>query len=161
LPSCANMVMSDNVALPLAGHGGHVGGQKTMVTSSVGQRILMIGQSTPLMEGVSDLLQVVGYPVEVSTTWTEAEYAMHHTPPDLVIVDLSIAATDYYQLAEQIHGLPHWSEVPILFVSFSGDDHIRELQWLSQRNGDGRLYFYAHTLLAMDGLLEKVRVCLS
>jgi CheY-like chemotaxis protein len=153
--------MSDKAVWPLAGQGGYVGGQKIMVMGSVGQRILVIGQSTPLMEGVSDLLQVAGYPVDVSTTWTEAEYAMHDTPPDLVIVDLSIAASDVYQLAEQIRSLPHGSDVPILFVSFSGDDHIRELQWLSQRNGDRRLYFYAHTLLGMDGLLEKVRVCLS
>jgi len=132
-----------------------------MVMVDEGQRILVIGRSTPLMEGVSDLLQVVGYPVDVSTTWTEAEYAMGHTPPDLVIVDLSIAASDVYQLAQQVRSLPHGSQVPILFVSFSGDDHIRELQYLSQRNGDRRLYFYANTLLGMDGLLEKVRACLS
>lgn len=125
------------------------------------QRILVIGRSTPLMEGVSDLLQVVGYPVDVSSTWTETEYAMYDTPPDLVIVDLSSAASDVYLLAEQIRGMPHWSEVPILFVSFSGDDRIRELQYRNQRNGEKRLHFYAHTLLSMDGLLETVRASLG
>jgi len=113
------------------------------------------------MEGVSDLLQVVGYPVDVSSTWAETEYVMDATPPNLVIVDLSTAASDVFRLAEQIRGRPHWSSVPILFISFSGDDRIRDLQRRKQRNGDKRLYFYEHTLLSMDELLEKVKVCMD
>ena len=125
------------------------------------QRILVIGRSTPLMEGVSDLLQVVGYPVDVSTTWAETQYAMYDAPPDLVIVDPSSAASDVYRMAEQIRGMPHWTDVPILFVSFSGDDRIRELQHRNQKNGEKGLHFYAHTLLGMDGLLETVRASLA
>jgi DNA-binding response OmpR family regulator len=132
-----------------------------MATGEKGNRILVIGRNTPLMEGVSDLLQVVGYPVDVSSTWTETEYAMYDSPPDLVIIDLSIAAPDGYRLAEKIRSIPHWSEVPILLVSFSGDDRIRELQRRNQKNGDKKVYFYAHTLLSMDGLLEEVRTCLA
>jgi CheY-like chemotaxis protein len=136
-------------------------GQETMTTGDKEKRILVIGRNTPLMEGVSDLLQVVGYPVEASSTWTETEYAMHDNPPDLVIIDLSIAAPDSYQLAEEIRSIPHWSEVPILLISFSGEDRIRELQRRNQRNGDKKVHFYAHTLLSMDGLLEEVRTCLA
>lgn len=132
-----------------------------MATGEKGNRILVIGRNTPLMEGVSDLLQVVGYPVDVSSTWTETEYAMYDSPPDLVIIDLSIAAPDGYRLAEKIRSIPHWSEVPLLLVSFSGDDRIRELQRRNQKNGDKKVYFYAHTLLSMDGLLEEVRTCLA
>ena len=124
------------------------------------QRILMIGRNTPLMEGVHDLLQVVGYPVEMSLSWAETEYVMYDTPPNLVIVDLSSAAPDVYRVAEQIHSTPHWSGVPILFISFSGDDRIRDLQRRAHKNSDGKLYFYAHTLLSMDGLLEKVKTCM-
>jgi DNA-binding response OmpR family regulator len=120
-------------------------------------RVLVIGRSMPLIQGVADLLQVVGYPVDVSRSWAETESAMYDRPPGLVIVDLSTAADDVYRSAEQIHGLPHWSDVPILFLSFSGDDRIRVLQ--SQRNGDRRVYFYAHSLLGMDRLLETVHTC--
>ena len=125
------------------------------------QRILMIGRQSPLMEGVYDLLQVVGYPVRVSSTWAETEYAMYDAPPRLVIVDLSSAAPDVYRVAEQIHSRPHWSKVPILFLSFSGDDRIRELQRHARKNNSGKLYFYAHTLLGMDELLEKVGNCMD
>lgn len=126
-----------------------------------GQWILVIGRSSPLVEGVYDLLQVVGYRVDMSSSWAETEYAMYVTPPNLVIVDLSSTAPDVYRLTEQIRSTPHWSEVPILFVSFSGDDRIRDLQRHSHKNGDKRLHFYAHTLLSMDELLEKVKVCMA
>ncbi len=136
-------------------------GQVTMSKGNNRERILVIGTSSPLMEGVSDLLQVVGYPVDVSTTWAETEYAMYDAPPDLVIVDLSNAVYDVYRLAEQIRGTPDWTEVPILFLSFSGDDRIREIQHRNQKNGEKGLHFYAHTLLGMDGLLETVRASLT
>lgn len=121
----------------------------------------MIGSHTPLMEGVSDLLQVDGYPVDLSSTLAETEYALNGSLPDLVLVDLSSAAPELDRLAEQIRQVPQWSNVPILYVSFSGDDRIRELQRRHQGNGDKRLHFYAHTLLSMDRLMDQVRTCLA
>lgn len=121
----------------------------------------MIGGMTPLVEGVYDLLQVVGYPVEVSSSWMGIEYTMSNPPPSLVIVDLSSTPLNIDQMEEQIHSIPLWSHVPILFISFSGDDRIWSLQQRARRNGDGRLHFYAHTLLGMDGLLDKIKMCLA
>jgi CheY-like chemotaxis protein len=139
-------------------------GERETMAIGVGsetKRILMIGSHTPLMEGVSDLLQVDGYPVDVSSTLAETEYALNGSLPDLVLVDLSSAAPDIDRLAEQIRQVPQWSNVPILYLSFSGDDRIRELQRRHQNNGDKRLHFYAHTLLSMDRLMDQVRTCLA
>jgi CheY-like chemotaxis protein len=124
------------------------------------RRILVLGQRSPLLEGVSDLLQLVGYQVETSSNWAETEYTMGVWPPNLVIVDMSDSASDTYRLSEQICNTPRWSKVPLLFVSFSGDDRIRELQQRSHNN-NGRVHFYAHTLLGMDGLLDEVQDCLA
>jgi DNA-binding response OmpR family regulator len=124
------------------------------------QHILVLGSSTPLLEGVADLLQVAGYHVETSSSWAETEYALHITPPSLVVVDLSSAAPDAYRLAQQIRSVPRWVQVPILFVSFSGDDCIRSLQRRSNNGNGGPIHFYAHTLLSMEGLLDKVKACL-
>jgi PleD family two-component response regulator len=132
----------------------------TRTRSNRRQRILVIGNNTPLLEGVADLLQLTGYQVDLSSNWAETEYAMHVTPPDLTIVDLSNSAADIYRLSEQIHSTPRWTKVPILFISFSGDDRIRDLQRHSLKSNNGRLEFYAHTLLSMNGLLEKVKACL-
>jgi len=128
-----------------------------------GHHILVIGSSSPLLEGVADLLLLAGYRVETSSTWAETEYAMVITPPNLVIVDLSSAASDAYQLSEQLRRMPRWAEVPILFISFSGDDSIRSLQILrtNRKGSSGPVHYYAHTLLSMEGLLHKVKTCLS
>jgi PleD family two-component response regulator len=131
------------------------------MTDRADERILIIGRSIPLIEGVADLLQVVGYPVELSSGWADATYVSQDMPPNLIIVDLSFAAPDVYRLAEDIRSAPGWSDVPLLFLSFSGDDRIRDLQRRTRKNGDKRLHFYTHTLLSMDELLETVRICLS
>ncbi len=133
----------------------------TAGTGGERKRILVIGSRTPLMEGVSDLLQMDGYPVDLSTTLAETEYALNGTMPDLVLVDLSDAAADVDRLAERVRAVPQWSDVPILYVSFSGDDRIRDLQRHHRRNGERRLHFYAHTLLGMERLVEQVRICLT
>jgi DNA-binding response OmpR family regulator len=126
-----------------------------------GHQILVIGQSSPLLEGVADLLQLAGYRVETSSSWAETEYALHTTPPNLVIIDLSGAASDAYRLSEQLRKASPWVDVPILFISFSGDDCIRNLQRKNRKGANGPMHFYAHTLLSMNGLLEEVRTCLS
>ena len=125
------------------------------------KRILVVGSSPALMEGVSDLLQMDGYPVDVSTTPAEMQYALNGTLPDLVLVDISSSAPDMDRLIEQIRMVPQWLDVPILYVSFSGDDRIRELRRRQQSSGDKRSHFYAHTLLGMDRLMDQVRTCLA
>ena len=133
------------------------------VMKTNGHHILVIGSSSPLLEGVADLLQLAGYRVETSSSWAETEYAIVVAPPHLVIVDLSSAASDVYQLSEQLRRMPRWAQVPILFISFSGDDTIRNLQLLrkSRRGNSGPVHYYAHTLLGIEGLLNEVKTCLS
>jgi CheY-like chemotaxis protein len=135
--------------------------QKTRVVSTGGQRILVIGQISSLLEGVVDLLQLAGYQVEMSSSWAETSYALHVAPPNLAIVDLSSFATDAVRVSEQIRSTPLWADVPILFISFSGDDRIRDLQRRTRNNNDGRVEFYAHTVLSIDGLLDKVGACIA
>ena len=136
-------------------------GRKTEAMSKSGQQILVIGKSTPLLEGVADLLLLAGYHVDTTSSWAETEYTLHVTPPHLAIVDLSSAPTDAFQVSEQIRSRPRWSTVPILFISFSGDDRIWDLQRRSRKKNDNHVDFYAHTLLSVDGLLAKVEACLS
>jgi DNA-binding response OmpR family regulator len=126
-----------------------------------GQQILVIGEKSPLLEGVVDLLQLAGYHAEASSTWAEIQHSLSVSPPNLAIVDLSNSPTDAVRLSQQIRRFPPWMDVPILFVSFSGDDRIRDLQRWTRKSNDKRLQFYAHTVLSMDGLLAKVGACLA
>ena len=140
---------------------GATAGERYQVMNNGRPRILVLGQTSPVVEGISDLLQLVGYQVQLSSSWAETQYALSITPPHLVIVDLSDSTPEAYRLSEQIRNTSSWSDVPLLFISFSGDERIRELQRRSGDNSDGRLHFYAHTLLGIDGLLQEVQACLS
>jgi response regulator RpfG family c-di-GMP phosphodiesterase len=135
--------------------------QEAKVVSTGQERILVIGQASPLLEGVVDLLQLADYQVEMSSSLAETSYALHVAPPNLAIVDLSGFATDAVRISEQIRSTPRWDEVPILFISFSGDDRIRDLQGRTNNNHNGRVEFYAHTVLSIDGLLNKVGACMA
>ncbi len=125
------------------------------------RRILVIGQSSSIVEGVADLLRLVGYNVDMSSSWVGSDHPLRAVAPNLVIVDLSSSASDGQRISEQIRKIPHWANVPFLFVSFSGDDQIRELQRKSRNGENGHTHYYAHTLLGMDGLLEEVQACLN
>ena len=85
-------------------------GQATAVMSNGTKRIQVIGRSSPLLEGVADLLQLAGYHVDLSSSWAETEYTMQVRPPHLVIVDLSSAALDAVGVAEQIRTARFWSD---------------------------------------------------
>lgn len=122
------------------------------------QRIMVFGSPTPLVEGVSDLLQVEGYQVEVASDWLEADQRAEASLPNLIIVDLSDPLRVSLRLIEQVQCLPHWAGVPILFVSFSGGEQVRELQRQTRNtHWKNRLHFYIHTLLSMDGFLSQVQ----
>jgi DNA-binding response OmpR family regulator len=123
------------------------------------RKILMIGGSSPLLEGVSDLLQLAGYEVDTSSTWAETRDVLSVSPPNLAIVDVSCSTLDLVRLYEQIDYLSRRADAPILVISFSGDDQIRELRRKS-RDRNGKIQFYTQTLLGVDGLVDKVKACM-
>jgi PleD family two-component response regulator len=123
------------------------------------RRILVLGQSSPLLEGVCDLLQLAGYQVDIATSWDETP-SIPEPPPNLVVVDLSHPGTEFYHPPEQIRSIPRWSHVPLLYVSFSGDERIRELR-RHDGNNDELIHFYAYPLLGMNGLLRAIQTCMD
>jgi response regulator RpfG family c-di-GMP phosphodiesterase len=138
-----------------------VEGERPRGMSNDERRILVLGEHSPLVEGVSDLLQLDGYQVATSSDWSETGHAEDASPPSLVIVDLSTSTSMAFDLPERIHSAPRWAKVPLLLIGFPDDARISEIQRRSRSIGDRRLYFYSHTLLSMDGLLEKVQDCLA
>jgi DNA-binding response OmpR family regulator len=125
-----------------------------------GRRILMIGGSSPLLEGVSDLLQLAGHQVATSSTWAEVRDALSGEPPHLAIIDVSSSVFDTVRLYEQIDYLAQCASAPILVISFSDDDRIRALRRRS-RDRNGNIQFYSQTLLGVDGLVDKVEACIA
>lgn len=126
-----------------------------------GQRILVVGGPSPLLEGVADLLQIAGYRVESLATWAEAEQALNGSPPQLTIVDPSALAADPLGLSFSIAKASDGTGVPVLCVGFPDDARIGELRRHSRLGNGHRLRFFPHTVLGMNGLLEAVEDCLA
>jgi CheY-like chemotaxis protein len=127
--------------------------------ASGSQKIVVIGNPSPLLEGVADLLQLAGYDVALSAGGPDAADVGGAPPPDLAILDLS-EWLDSLELPQQILSMAPAPEVPILLLSFSGDDRIWHLQHVEGEGKSGRVEIYAHSLLGPNGLLDKVKGCL-
>jgi DNA-binding response OmpR family regulator len=126
-----------------------------------GRHILLIGNRSPLFDGVYDLLQLAGYHVDISSTWAESETGINGDRPNLAIVDVSSLGPAGRFLSERIGRAAEHEQVPILVVGFDGDQVMLDLQRDAGGNGDSRLQFYTHTLLGMTGLLDRVSACLT
>jgi hypothetical protein len=133
----------------------------TEMTSRNRQRIVVIGGDGPLLEGVSDLLQLAGYEVRTASSWDlpASLPPSASTPPNLAILDISSSVSDNKKLSGLLASMSERFVAQILVVSFAGDDRIRELERLTQNHQNGRLHFYAHSLLGAEGLLAKVDSC--
>jgi hypothetical protein len=121
------------------------------------KEILVIGRGSPLLEGVSDLLQLAGYTILRSLTWAEAERQFRHQSPSLAIADLSSPESEAYLRADGVWERTELIDVPVLFVNLAQDNPQRAVRRDTRR----RARFFSSSLLGMDGLLEEVRSCLA
>jgi two-component system response regulator RegX3 len=107
-------------------------------------RILVVDDEASITEFVSYNLRKEGYEVEVAPTGDEALELAHHTPFDLVVLDVMLPGMDGYEVCRRLRAE---SSVPVLFLSardteldkvvgleIGGDDYlakpfgVRELQ---------------------------------
>lgn len=135
--------------------------QVTGTMTNNGRHILLIGNRSPLFDGVSDLLQLEGYHVDDSSNWARTTSAANGDRPNLAIVDISSSGPAGAPLAEHIKRATQQGHVPILVLGFDGDPRMLALQRDLHGNGNSRIQFYAHTLLGGAGLLDKVNACLT
>lgn len=92
-----------------------------------GARILVIDDDADIRGLVADLLGRAGLSVEQAEDGRSGLRALHKTPPDLVVLDVSMPDLDGWQTLERIRDL---SEVPVLMLTARGDEleRVRGLQ---------------------------------
>jgi DNA-binding response OmpR family regulator len=90
-------------------------------------RVLVIDDDADVRGLVAELLGRAGLSVEQAEDGRSGLRALHKTPPDLVVLDVSMPDLDGWQTLERIRDL---SEVPILMLTARGDelDRVRGLQ---------------------------------
>ena len=77
-------------------------------------RILVIDDDADIRGLVAALLERAGLAVEQAEDGRSGLRALHKTPPDLVVLDVSMPDLDGWQTLERIRDL---SEVPVLMLT--------------------------------------------
>jgi DNA-binding response OmpR family regulator len=90
-------------------------------------RVLVIDDDADVRGLVAELLERAGLSVEQAEDGRSGLRALHKTPPDLVVLDVSMPDLDGWQTLERIRDL---SEVPVLMLTARGDEleRVRGLQ---------------------------------
>jgi DNA-binding response OmpR family regulator len=82
-------------------------------------RILVIEDEEDIRNLVAELLERAGYRVEQAADGRAGLRALHASPPDLVVLDVSMPELDGWQTLERIRDL---SEVPVLMLTARGTE---------------------------------------
>src|SRR5438552_10933249 len=90
-------------------------------------RVLVIDDAGDIRRLVAELLGRAGLSVEQAEDGRSGLRALHKTPPDLVVLDVSMPDLDGWQTLERVRDL---SEVPVLMLTARGDEleRVRGLQ---------------------------------
>ena len=89
--------------------------------------VLVIDDDADIRGLVTELLERAGLSVEQAEDGRSGLRALHKTPPDLVVLDVSMPDLDGWQTLERIRDL---SEVPVLMLTARGEEleRVRGLQ---------------------------------
>src|SRR5438876_8524104 len=88
-------------------------------TGMNGARVLVIDDDADIRGLVTELLERAGLSVEQAEDGRSGLRALHKTPPDLVVLDVSMPDLDGWQTLERIRDL---SEVPVLMLTARGEE---------------------------------------
>lgn len=84
-------------------------------------RVLIVDDELDHAEICAALLRRRGYKVAVAMTGLDAIELAHALKPDLILLDLFMPAVDGFSTAATLHEHPDTTNVPIVFLSASGD----------------------------------------
>src|SRR5919202_6150767 len=92
-----------------------------------GARVLVVDDEPDIRQLVAHLLRRAGHEVTEADNGRAALRSLHTSPPDLVVLDVSMPELDGWQTLERIRDL---SDVPVLMLTARGDEleRVRGLQ---------------------------------
>ena len=92
-----------------------------------GRRILVVDDDRDIRKLVAELLRRAGHDVREAENGRAGLRALHASPPDLVLLDVSMPDLDGWQTLERIRDL---TDVPVLMLTARGDEleRVRGLQ---------------------------------
>jgi diguanylate cyclase (GGDEF)-like protein/PAS domain S-box-containing protein len=92
-----------------------------MIQSTNSQLILIIDDNHTNLEVLSETLNDAGYEVAVAVTGERAIRQIHHSPPDLILLDIMMPGIDGYETCQIIKNNSAWASIPIIFMTALAD----------------------------------------
>ena len=86
--------------------------------------ILLVDDEVDLLWSVELSLRAEGYQVEIAHNGIEALMSASRTPPDLIVLDISMPRLDGWQVCASLRNDPLLCHVPLIFLS--GHDSIED-----------------------------------
>lgn len=81
--------------------------------------ILIVEDDDDLRRLFRTALTIAGYSVEEASDGAAALYRIHHNPPDLVILDLSLPTVSGFIVHQEIAAHAHTRHIPVVVVTGS------------------------------------------
>jgi signal transduction histidine kinase len=82
--------------------------------------ILLVDDDAPILEAVSDFLQINGYAVITALDGAAAMKQLEIFMPDVIISDIMMPVMDGYEFFEKVRLNPAWGAIPFIFLTARG-----------------------------------------
>lgn len=83
--------------------------------------ILLVDDQLQNLRLLSDLLDEQGYEVQQAIKGAIALKSIYQTPPDLILLDISLPDIDGYTICQQIKADARTKDIPVIFISALGE----------------------------------------
>ena len=90
-----------------------------MVASSPRKTILIVEDDDDLRRMLRTALMIAGFTVEEASDGAAALYRIHHQPPDLIVLDLSLPTVSGLIVHQEIAAHAHTRQIPVVIVTGS------------------------------------------
>src|SRR5688572_27937229 len=87
----------------------------------------MVDDNPNNMRLLQAILTAERYEVRASTSWRRALAVTTMSPPDLIMLDITMPEMDGYEVCRQLKGDPDTADIPVIFISALDDplDKVR------------------------------------
>ncbi len=89
--------------------------------------ILIVEDDDDLRRMLRTALMIAGFEVEEASDGAAALYRIHHQPPDLLVLDLSLPTVSGLIVREEVAAHAHTRQIPVVIITGSSTnlDHLQ------------------------------------
>jgi len=87
--------------------------------------ILVVEDSVPQRQMITDLLQDIGFDVNIAADGLEALEKIQVAPPDVIVLDIVMPKMNGYELCRRLKADPRTQHLPVVMCSSKGEEFDR------------------------------------